>query len=813
MSKKTRILALVLTLVMLVGTMPLTLFAAEENEIIPATEAEETTLNVLDSLAAEATGSLYEGIEIPEGATSYYDEAYGYNIGSGSEKENGIYVDSGWGDGSKSLIDTVDKLTGGTTDDTNTNITFNIIPTTTGGVLKDQRYFVSSFNVKRGEAYGNYGVYRIRLRKAYAVTTTYDANGEILESTTSTDETQWGAYPIGYHTSTDNIYVAAACNDTGKDISLGTWGTETYTNFGFVVDFEADAVYYYVNGKHVATDSSWLGVTRSEPDADGNYTVKTFDLSKATLGINPMFGEYNPYGGEWAQYGKTTAYLTNSTAHVFDSEGKFIYENKDLANGVFKHRGNYYLYKDGMLVTDATATVGDYVLELDDTSGRVLNYYKIEKDTYKKLTQAELEEKGATGYNTSYVSTLSNKTLMTLDGSETITAYRYAEDGTTVETYEIDAIKVIDYKKNDHFSLMKFGEVGSSGSSYYASEADLKAGKLTTLAAGADDIQFFYDSIGADITYKATNGSNAKLRDPDQDFVFSFDAIAGEAVNAYYNNGKLSSTIPFLRARTYYEIDLEHATNSTGKSYNRSDVGLVEVKIIDKVPYIYFGDENCGEFSMTEKTNFTLLFKMDDTLGPLVSLYVNGELKGSDVQIMTAKGRNSAYNKVNYEILDHYICNIGTYHSQTNTFDGHLFTYYPTRYYVASENYEAVTDGYTGFGDAGTELIWYENGAIAAHGAAADVEAVAGKKYAELKGYNVALADTIHMNFYAKLGSVASEAGAYALITAGGMMRNSRHWSTFLKTAFLSCERKLKSLRYRQGIVKKHFIKIPHTEK
>ena len=714
MSKKTRILALVLTLVMLVGTMPLTLFAAEENEIIPATEAEETTLSVLDSLAAEATGRLYGGIGIPDGAKKHYDAACGYDIGSGSEKTNGIYVDSGWGDGSKSLIDTVDKLTGGTTDDTNTNITFNITNATGAGAHVGNRYYVASFNIKRGEAYGNFGVYRLRIRKAYAVTTKYNANGEELESTKSATETQWGGYPIGYRTSDDKIYVPAALNDTGKDIDLGIWGTETYTNFGFVVDFEADAVYYYVNGKHVATDSSWLGVTTSEPDEDGNYTVKTFDLSAAYIGINPMFSTNNPYGGEWAQYGKTTSYLTNNTAHVFDGEGKFIYENKDLANGVFKHRGNYYLYSDGMLVTDATAVVGDYTLEIDTQSGRIVNYYR----------------KSAT---TQYT-TLSNKTLMTLDGSETITAYRYAEDGTTVETYEIDAVKVIDYKKNDHFSLMKLGEVGSSGVSYYASEENLKSGTLTTLADGSDDIQFFYDGLGADRSYYRAGSSAMALRNPDQDFVISFDAIAGEAVKAYYYDGALSSNIPFLRARVCYEFDLEDTRNATGKSYIRTDLSFISIKIIDGAPYIYFGDENCGEFSMTEKTNFTVLFKMDETKGPLLSLYVNGELKGTDHQLMLDVGDTLTYNKKNYAITDHYIYSVGAYHTEKSSFDGHLFTYYPTTYYVAEEG----------------------------------LVPSAGNKYAEIDSYSVALADTIHMNFYTKLGAFAGEAGAYALITAGG---------------------------------------------
>ncbi len=757
MSKKTRILALALVIVMLVGIMPLSLFAEEE----AAAVAEETSdVSVLDQLAAKATGSLFGGITIPSGATAYYDKNYAYQIGSGSEKENGIYVDSGWGDGSKSLIDTVDNLTGGTVDDTNTNITFNIIPTTSGGVFKDQRYFVSSFNIKVGEAYNYTNVYRLRIRYAYKVTTTYDADGnQVGDPVKASAESQYQFYPVSYSASTKQLTIPAGANDTGKAIPLGTWSSETYTNFGLIIDFEEDKAYYYLNGILVATKSELLGVTKSEPDADGNYTVTTFDFSKATLGLNPMFNTNNPYCGEYAQYGKTTAYFTTDTAHVFDSEGNFLQENKTPANGVFKFRDNYYLYKNGMLVTDKTATVEGYTLEIDSWSGRITNVYRQVRESYKTMTKDELLAKGASNYGTTSITKLSSATFAATDGSGKLTAYRYAEDGETVETYQIDAVRNVDYAGGKYIDLLGLTQPTQlEQTTYYASEADLKAGKLTTITK--QDMQVFYGNMGTMKKIVDTGGSSRDVRaDETASFVFSFDAIGGEALFNIKESNKALTSIPFLRIRTYYEYLKDEVSY-----YYREDLSLISIKIVDGTPKIFFGNENCGELSLTEKTNFTLFFKMDEQVGPLLSLYVNGELKNSDVQFALAKG--AAYKEG--IITGHHLATIGTYYSSGMSFSGRLFSYYPAKYYDANENYEAVTAGYTGIEDDGFDFIYYENGAIAARGDAATVEAAAGKKYAELEGYNVALADTIHMNFYAKLGSVANEAGAYALLTVGG---------------------------------------------
>lgn len=360
MNKKTRILALVLAILMLVGVMPLSLFATEE---APEAEAAAEDVSILDALAAKAEGSLYEGITAPEGASLKFTNS----SSTGPNKLKDLYVDSGWGDKSKVLVDTNNDINGST----NTDISFFFSPEKE--VNGDDRYYVTSFNVRRGEAFYNPYEYIFRaFIKAYKVTTVYNADGSVADKNTASSYEKVTDAIVKCSYDGSGIYISADCNDTGAKIPLEIFGTETYTNFGFILDAEENKAYYYMNGILVGTRTDFLPATETVSGENGSYTVTSYDYK---VKVDVMCHTYNPYAGVFLHSGKYTTFITSDRTKVFAEDGSFLQENKTPANGVFKIRGAYYYYEDGMLLGGQTVTVDGYNLELDARSGRILAVY------------------------------------------------------------------------------------------------------------------------------------------------------------------------------------------------------------------------------------------------------------------------------------------------------------------------------------------------------------------------------------------------------------------------------------------------------
>ena len=83
MSKKLRITAFVLTLVMLLGMLPLSLFAADE---APAAVETESSKSALDTLADKATGSVFEMATPDDYKSKFTEDDATFNEGAFTSK-------------------------------------------------------------------------------------------------------------------------------------------------------------------------------------------------------------------------------------------------------------------------------------------------------------------------------------------------------------------------------------------------------------------------------------------------------------------------------------------------------------------------------------------------------------------------------------------------------------------------------------------------------------------------------------------------------------------------------------------------------
>ncbi len=726
MNKKVKILALIMAMVMLLCAAPISAFAmyADENTSLLS---EESDISVLDELCAASSGCAYSGIAIPSGAVILEDS----KSAKGPDGSQECWVSSADSDGSFILTDTRNDIT--SDDAMKTDITFSYTDEHLLPIGEENtRFIVTSVNLTAGEAL-NCDFMRVgaKIRKTVTV---YSQDGiclGITEDKSDTKETTENITVFSYDEATGCILLCAGsydAADTDESMVLASFNTSIYTNFSIITDTEENKAYYYLNGIYVGMKTDLFPQISDEPieviNSDGNKSVTAYEFS--SYGVSAYFGTSNPISGMFLKSGSVKSYRTDDVGAVFSEDGKFIYENASPANGVFKLGDSYYLFENGFVVCGKSVSLEGYSLELSERSGKILNCALEERPAYRSLTAEELTNKGAVGVLDDLLGEAFDKTSFTsTDGTDKLTAYRYASDGTTVEAYEIDAVKSFKYEEGT-FTVGFKSYVSSTPSSYYASEEDLLNNVKTSFATSDKTLNYIYAKPDTALS---------------SDFVFSFDVKFGEGVNTIKKSGNDTTSMPLFRLL---------CKNTSNKDL---PISLAEIRYDDLgEPHIYFYGKDCGACRIGEFVNYTVAAKLNDNILD-ISVYVNGELRATVYEL------SYSVKSVTY---------LGINSTSAYSWDGEIVTLKPAAVYSGSTNFSAVTDDYTGFADDGDGgLIWYENGSVAKIGTYEEVESLAGKKYAELIGYNTVLTDIIHLNFIVRLGTLASEEGAYALLTLG----------------------------------------------
>ncbi len=709
---KTRFYAFIISFVMLVGMIPLNLFAVEsDSQATQATAENEASLteseDVLSSFASNADAELFTGLgnKAPDGAVVLFE---GEHIASASlANGTGTYdAQTGAIIGTPTAIDkaggpypniTVRHAPGFAQDGWNTDKS----PKRTA--MGDNRYQVFSTNIRRGEAFSGTNVIRMQI---YLTSDTAPIS--------SANYTQ-GTYRKTIITVKYNAEAQALTDVNGNVIC--SFGTETYTNFIIIVDSETNTYSLYVNGKEC--------VSSAAISVGSGYRIYSTDFLTQD-------GTTEAFAGVHSYHGATVSYYTDTLPEIPEK----------CASGVVASGENYYYYEDGMLITDTTVDYKGYKLELAPYSGRIVNCYRA-IDKYEALSYENYQtliENNATaqkltmtydGIVRTGISGNSNKSY-TSNGvaSKSVTAYRYAADGTTVEQYLISNGCEIRFDADGYqwFTLgTKYKDI-----TYYSSEANLKADTATTT-----NLDFQFIDAGLKNVRTATDG----------DFVIHYPITFGEGVNTLTED-----SVRIMIMTVHQE---ESQTSSQGRK--QPDVLYLTKNAADgKVHLEVFGTD-IGPVEIGTRTDFAFMGSFGTNAAGTPSIYFDVYLNG-ELVVENYEYSNGTAGVKNFQNFGINIYKAG--------WEGDLFTVTPAVAYTGNKNLTAMTDGFTGIKNHEDYSIYYENGSIAERGTYAELSAKYGSAGVELTNYNVALNDVLNLNFYVNLDSLPLD-GAYAKFTVG----------------------------------------------
>ncbi len=430
MSKKIRILALTLALIMLVGVTPISLFATEEASSKSAmTEIQgEEKESVLDFLASKATGSLYtqmafadlltkidsDAAIVTEGAWSgteggqatFVQNATGattqqLDSSPGPNKEKDTFL---WKRGEAQLLDS--SVAEGTSKaETDVTFVYSSPAQTSKGYAKNGRtLYVGSVSLKCGEANNSY-ISRIRIYSKQTVETCVDG---VVTTQTSGDLLSSAKTLFGYDASTGAL--------KANGITVGIYSQDEFTNLTAAYDHALDTVYLYVNGvyitsvpkiltstsgtsssfpvkstNHYDTATTWTSGEDTEDTSDDNYTKVSYAMTKVQTDAH--FGTAGVFAGRLFSMDTARVYYTSPATAFEDASDPrtYIDANKDPANGVFKNEetGYYYYYENGVMQGGKTVTLGAYNLVLAPKTGRITNVYY--SDVYTSISAAQVK--------------------------------------------------------------------------------------------------------------------------------------------------------------------------------------------------------------------------------------------------------------------------------------------------------------------------------------------------------------------------------------------------------------------------------------
>lgn len=708
MNKKIKFLAFLLAALMLVGVMPLSLFAEEAT---PTTEeAQETTYDAgaLDALASKAEGSLYTAMS--------YDELAGHLGITGTKTgTNGAMLAEGhYGikdDGTVSYIGDAETLQGGGGPNkykqsfvyADGEVQFVDVPanndvtiTYVNGAQKfldGTRYIVFSLGVKRGEA----------MKSGYLARIRFDSYPNPSDPSKSITPELWTANYRG------NGQLAVSKNAT----ATASFSTSLFSTITTVYDIETDTMKGYVNGVLIETvENATQGV------------VQTYGI-KGMRDISWWYGNAS-HQGRYYSLNSVRAFFVNDE----ETLNKCIVEDATPANGVFKIDGDYYLFENNQPVLDATRTVDGYTVVTEPYTGKIVKCYNAyNASVYDRWDAADFNKASVSlikdGYNHSFSA-----------GTSDTTGYAFTtvvENGTTYYIVEPE-ISTISKAYN-------IGTDFGDGFEFTAKYNTPSVKYYSVIPSGAEALT---DTDGVTVIgYKTTTAPNKNVY-PDLSYYFgledgtfttdrrniNFRLKAGEALEKFQDG--------IVRLR-YYLND--------SKTNNDANVG--KIQIINGLPHLmmcgannYETPTDCGILRKDVYTDISMSTYVKE--GDLVyDLYVNGALLAKALLIRS--------NITNYQYRA-FGCWLGTnrYWSEPLITWGNIQTY-------AGDYLGAVETPFSGKVATVDGIYTYENGIATA----LDKNVMPDDTVA-LKSYSVTLGETLGVNFYTTIAKAKT-----AVITVG----------------------------------------------
>ncbi len=706
--RKTKISAFLLAALMLVGVMPLSLFAEEAVPI--AEETQETTYDAgaLDALAKNAEGSLYT-------AMSYGELAGHLGITGTKIGTNGAMLAEGHygskADGTVSYIDDVETLIGGGGPNkykqsfvladgeaqfvdvpANNDITITYV-NGSQKFLDGTRYIVFSLSVKRGEAMTNGYFSRIR----------FDSYPNPDDPTKTITPELWTANYRG------NGQLAVS----NKATATASFSTSLFSTITTVYDIETDTMKGYVNGVLVETVESAT-----------NGVVQTYGLA-GMRDISWWYGN-KTHEGRFYSLNGVRAFFVNDE----ETLNKCVVEDATPANGVFKIDGDYYLFENNQPVLGATKTVDGYTVVTEANTGKIVKCFKTyDKSVYDRWDAADFTAAGVSliknGYNASFSAGTNDTTgyaFTTVVEGETTYYIVEPEKSTIRKAYNIGTNLGDGFEftaKHNITSEKYYNTIPTDAETLTAADGTTVIGYKTTTAPTQNvspDLSWYYGLEDGTFTTGRLN--------------INFRLKAGEALKNFGDG--------IVRLRYYL--------NGDAKTNNDANVG--KIQIINGLPHLMMGEHNyanlvdCGILRTDVYTDISMSTYIKD--GNFVyDLYVNGALLAEGILI------KAGIEKYQYRAIG---CWIGTNRSWSEP----LITWGNIQSY-AGDYLGAVETPFSGKIATVDGIYTYENGIVTA----LDKNAMADGTVA-LKSYSVTLGETLGVNFYAAIGSAKT-----AVITVG----------------------------------------------
>lgn len=744
---KKRIISLLLAVVMLFSCMSVSIFAANEGGEAQAEEATVTEYDngALDALVEKQTGSLYEWSDWTLGENDvlwtdgYWKSEAGklfatfvnnkdaktnieYLTGRNTATTGNNEIKSS--DGEAQFIDVVKPATW---NNGNPDITVSYVP----GFyeLTDAKYVVFSMEFKRGEAMANTNFLRMR------------CCGDKNNSGSTTAEKYF------------------AVNDGGKlklnDVIAGDFSTDLYTTITAVYDKVNNKMTLYANGNKVGNEFT--------PFDDTSKTVYLRDFSW-------WYGNNACQGRIFSIRNVRCAILNNDT-----NLSACVNANTNLANGVFKIDGDYYLFEKAFPVTGATRTVDGYTIVTEANTGKIVKCYKANTSVYERWTADEYTANGVTldkngykndsGYGNDKTGYRLIKTITDDDGVEYYIltqntpkvpektdkdqfvtkdlgdGFEFTQklNGGVIVTYKSLPVEITDENKADY-------EYTEGGTAYYKipkaefdkvirQETDSKTNQTKDITFDNDNKQ----TTALDVSsYFGIAGKTVKSTDSNTRGNVNFRLKAGTA------NMEVGDAVRF---RFYYN------SGNTDSGYRT--LGKIKRNASDGLLHLYMSDFDCGILRTDAYTDITISTYLTDIDGDsdtdlVYDLYVNGVLKKSAIVLQ------NDVTQYKYNVIGTYIGN-NTYYDKPFLTWGKTQVYYGDK--VNNYNADNAEVGYTGTVTGANGTYTYTNGIATAFEAGKTAEGTA-----VLNGYSVTLGEKLGMNFYATLNGSGAKT---AVITVG----------------------------------------------
>lgn len=698
MNKKIRLLALVLTLVMMLGILPLSAFASESEAAVAQTEK-----SALDTLADKATGSPYAW-------TDYADVKTNLGIVNGTSGTAGsVFAEGHFGLTDAGKTGYVADVTGGagpnkaqssfiyangeyqfSSIEANKDLSF--MYSNGAAFTDDTKYILFSFDVKRGEAMKDGDFARLRMFSHVEINPDTGAKKNI--------------------TSEGNFLKKAGEKIGIIGVNAGDFSTSLFTTVTFVYELATDTLTGYANGIKIAEKANFLNTA-----ATGYTFTKLHDISW-------WYGNAT-HDGHYMSLNRTRGLFINDEATL----NKCLANDTTPANGVFKIDGDYYLFENNFPVTGATKTVDGYTVVTEAKTGKIIKCYK-EADTsiyYDRWDASDYEANGVKLIVNDYHKSFSA-------GAKDVTGYAYktetAADGSTY--YVIDAAtSLIKAKYN----------IGTNFGDSYEITAKLNTSTTKYYSKLPTEYEEIKDENGVVTGYKTTTAPDAQVY-PDLSYYLGLESYSKNDYTDGYRNLNIRIKAGAGLTKETGIIRLRYYVN---KERTNIDENCGSVKIVNGIPHLYMSNIDCGILRSDVYTDITMrTYVKDKKL--TYDLYINGVLLKEGITIDSKIGGASV------DVENYRYRALGTYFAPNIWSNQPLLTWGATHIYNG-DKVNNNTNPYNGTVMTSDGIYTYKNGlAVSLEKNVAEAGKVG------LNSYSVTLGDKLGVNFYAALPAEAAKA-------------------------------------------------------